>query len=151
MYEFFVRANETVFYIRVSYREKTCDVTLPWYQHFWISTDLSWQRGPFVLLKNGRRVCVSVLILRTIIYRIVLRANFFLFFFACHICRTTVFLDPEILLPWQKDERNLWSHGNFQSSLLSGCLLSGVSTVLDARVSKPRFPTISDKLARFVP
>jgi len=77
----------------------------------------------FVLLKNGRKVCVTVLFLRTIIYRIVLHANFFVFFcVACHICRTTVFLDPELLLPWQKVEINLCSQGNFQSSLLSGCL-----------------------------
>ena len=33
----------------------------------------------------------------------VISVNFFVFFLFNHICGTTVCLDPEILLPWQRD------------------------------------------------
>ena len=42
---------------------------------------------------------VTVLVLSVVMQWKVLRANFFF----CHICRTTVCWDPEILLQWQRD------------------------------------------------
>ena len=45
------------------------------------------------------KLWVTVLVLSVIMHGKVLYVDFFF----CHICRTTVCLDPEILLPWRSD------------------------------------------------
>ena len=58
--------------------------------------NLSWQRRPFALSNDGGKVWVTVLFLRAVKHRKVIHVNFFVFF--CHIFRTTVCWDPDILL-----------------------------------------------------
>ena len=60
--------------------------------------NLSWQRRPFALLNAGIKVLATVLFLIAILHRRVIHVIFF-----CHICRTTVCWDPDLLLPWQRD------------------------------------------------
>ena len=68
--------------------------------------NLSWQRRPFLLSNNRRKVWATVLFLSAIMHRKVIHVNFFVFS-SCHIWRTAVCWDPDILLPWQRDERLL--------------------------------------------
>ena len=63
--------------------------------------NLSWQRRPFALLNDGRKVRAYSLFLKAIMHRKVTDVNFFVFF--CHICRTMLCCNPEILLPWTCD------------------------------------------------
>ena len=58
--------------------------------------NLSWQRWPFALSNNGRKVWATVFLF--------LSEQFCSFFsFSCHICRATVCWDPEILRQWQRE------------------------------------------------
>ena len=61
---------------------------------------LCWWRRPFALSNDARNVWATVLFLSAIIHRKVINVNFFRFFFCCHICRSSVCYDPEILIPW---------------------------------------------------
>ena len=63
--------------------------------------NLSWQRRPFALSIDGRKVWATILILSAIMHRS--HACHLYRFFFCHICRTTACWDPEISLPWQRD------------------------------------------------
>ena len=65
--------------------------------------NLSWQRQPFALSKDRRKIWATVLFLSAIMYRKVIHVQFFLFFW--HNCRTMVCWDwsQKILLPWQHD------------------------------------------------
>ena len=62
--------------------------------------DISWRRRSFALSNKKRKV---------IEYRFVPECNhaqeshYMSIFFICHICRTMVCWDPQILLPWQHD------------------------------------------------
>ena len=66
--------------------------------------NLSWQRRPFTLSNDGRKVWATILFLRAVKHRkVIQKCQFFRFFF-CHIFRTTVCWDPDILLSsWTRD------------------------------------------------
>ena len=63
------------------------------------------QRRLFSLSNDGSQVWATVLFPSAIMHRKdCMHVIFFRFlFFFCHICRTSVCWDPEILLPWQSD------------------------------------------------
>ena len=62
---------------------------------------LCWWRRPFAFSNDARKVWATVLFLSAIIRRKVTNVNFFrFFFFCCHICRSSVYYNPEILIPW---------------------------------------------------
>ena len=66
--------------------------------------NISGGRRSFVLSNDGGKVWATVLFLNAIMHRKFIYVNFFVFFF-CYIGRTgTVCWDPEMLLPWQRDE-----------------------------------------------
>ena len=78
--------------------------------------NLSWQRRPFALSNDGRKVTATVLFLSAIMKRKVVLVNFFILF--CQICTTTVCWDPENLLPWQSDVTShlYWNHVTVSTS-----------------------------------
>ena len=64
----------------------------------------SWDRRPFALLDDGRKVLATVLFLSAILHEKVINVIFLKFFWVFyHNCRSTFCWDPEILLPWQRD------------------------------------------------
>ena len=102
------------------YREEKCDVSLPWWQDTVIQSNLSlWTPpyyGHFIWSQKCQKSYIPYLynmdtsVKRTLGYvslvsvlkRFDSTCQFFFIFF-CHICRTMVCWDPEILLPWQHD------------------------------------------------
>ena len=91
-------------------REEKCDVRYNMVARFLDQNNLSWQRQHLhrrmMQERHGLR-WATVFFLSAIRHRKVIHVNFFIFF--CHICRTTVYWDPGILLAWQSDVNNFSS------------------------------------------
>ena len=83
-------------------RKEKQDVTLPWWQNFWVPTILLDRDGHLhcwtMEEKYGLPFCSWVQSCTGKSYMSICS-----FFFFCRICSTTVCWDPEILLPWQRD------------------------------------------------
>ena len=94
-------------------REEKCDVRYNMVARFLDHNNLSWQRQHLhrQMMQERYRLYglrwAIVLFLSAIRHRNVIHVNFFIFF--CHICRTTVYWDPGILLARQSDVDNFSS------------------------------------------
>ena len=94
-------------------REEKCDVRYNMVARFLDHNNLSWQRQHLhrQMMQERYRLYrlrwATVLFLSAIRHRNVIHVNFFIFF--CHICRTTVYWDPWILLARQSDINNFSS------------------------------------------
>ena len=66
-------------------------------------------------------IWATVLFLSAVMHRKVIQVNFFRVFFFCHICRTTVCSDPDILLPcMMRDVTTYHLYSPFFSTIISG-------------------------------
>ena len=85
-----------------SNREEKCDISMV--ARFLDHNNLSWQKQSLrrrMMPKSYGLRWATVLFLSAIRHRKVIHVNFF-----CDICRTTVYWDPGILVPWQSDINN---------------------------------------------
>ena len=67
--------------------------------------NFSWQRRPFALLSDGRKVWVTVLFLSAIMHRKVIHVNFFFFFFSAILAGPRFVEDQKfsIMATWRND------------------------------------------------
>ena len=89
--------------------------------------NLSWTRGPFALSNDGRKKWATVCVLEYNHAQESHTCHFYRFF--CHICRTTVCWDPQILRSWQRDVTTFLiehvannRYGNIKRNLSWGCV-----------------------------
>ena len=85
---------------KLPWREKKCDVTLPWWQNHDLDlNNLSWQGRPFALSNDGRKVWATVLFLSAIMHRKGIHVNFFVL----SVPWTTVCSDFATMATWRND------------------------------------------------
>ena len=104
-------------------REEKCDVRYNMVARFLDHNKLSWQRQHLhrQMMQERYRLYglrwATVLFLSAIRHRNVIHVNFFIFF--CHICRTTVYWDPGILLARQSDVTRLFLSTSSKTTQMS--------------------------------